>query len=301
MIANGSQVTRKESPTRRDIEVQLDRILSNEHVRLSERSRNFLRFIVRETLAERSRYLKAYTIAESVFAMPDFDAQNNPAVRIAARTIRDELERFYLKSSDPEPVLITLPKGGYVPSFSLNTKCFQPRDSGAELPFTPSLRSGPSGRTARLWSKAIGFGTAAMSLLIVYVYSSAAILVTPYQQALPPIVVVEPIDNAETLKTADFLRDQIIVRLVQGRNFAIFLRSAGPGKPEMEFLLQTSIQQAGKTTRLTARVVRQGDLVVLWSDHYDFDSSPATSYQTDAEVAANVVQDVTGTIKRALP
>ena len=71
-----------------------------------------------ETLAGRAGRIKAYSVAISVLDRDDtFDPQTDPMVRIEASQLRRRLERYYLTQGVNDPVIIDLPKGGYVPVF----------------------------------------------------------------------------------------------------------------------------------------------------------------------------------------
>jgi len=73
-----------------EIRIELERILSSSAFRSSERIRQFLRFVVEETLAGRADGIKAYSIAIDCFDREDdFDPQLDPYVRIVARRPRN--------------------------------------------------------------------------------------------------------------------------------------------------------------------------------------------------------------------
>ena len=92
------------------IREQLDRVLSSPEFHATDKLRDFLRFIVEEKLAGRAERLKGYSIAVSVFGRPDdFDAANDPIVRIQAGRLRRALERYYLAASNRDPILIDIP------------------------------------------------------------------------------------------------------------------------------------------------------------------------------------------------
>jgi TolB-like protein len=75
--------------------------------------------VVDEALAQRSERLAAYTIGLEVCGRSeDFDPQTDPIVRVEAGRLRKRLERYYLAEGVDDPVLIEMPKGGYVPRFS---------------------------------------------------------------------------------------------------------------------------------------------------------------------------------------
>lgn len=88
----------------------------------TDRERRLLEYVVEETLSDRSNRIKAYTIALEVFGRSDaFDPQADPIVRIAASHLRRALERYYLTSGKTDPIVIEIPKGSYVPSFSIKS------------------------------------------------------------------------------------------------------------------------------------------------------------------------------------
>ena len=106
-------------PSRDAIRTELDRILAHPEFQATEKLRRFLRFVVEETLAGRSYQLKGYTIATKVFERgDDFDAAQDPIVRIQAGRLRRALERYYLVAGSRDPVYIDIPKGRYIPHFS---------------------------------------------------------------------------------------------------------------------------------------------------------------------------------------
>ena len=97
---------------------ELRRILANPEFHASEKRREFLTFVVEETLAGNTDQIKGYTIATRVFNRnKDFDAGNDPVVRIQAGKLRRELERYYLVAGGDDPIRIDIPKGRYVPFF----------------------------------------------------------------------------------------------------------------------------------------------------------------------------------------
>ncbi|QCO16589.1 hypothetical protein D3869_14830 (plasmid) [Azospirillum brasilense] len=112
------------------IDAALARVLASRSLRGSARGRRFLQFIVQETLAGRAKRIKAYTIAMDVFDRDaSFDPLLDPVVRIQAGRLRRSLEHYYLTEGATDPLRIAIPKGGYVPQFSL-----APVAAGTDLP-----------------------------------------------------------------------------------------------------------------------------------------------------------------------
>src|SRR5881409_3523748 len=103
-----------EWPTNDEVVAALDRVLGSEVFEAAGRAREFLTFIVQETLAGRGDRLKGYSIAVQVFERPaDFDAQTDPLVRVEAGRLRRRLAEYYQSQGRDDAVRIELPRGGY--------------------------------------------------------------------------------------------------------------------------------------------------------------------------------------------
>ena len=108
--------TNEHVPQSKAVLEQLDRVLASSDFDASPRSRDFVRFIVEETLAGRADDLTQASIATRVFGRrEDFDATVDPIVRIQAGRLRRSLERYYLLAGQNDAVRIDLPRGTYVP------------------------------------------------------------------------------------------------------------------------------------------------------------------------------------------
>jgi adenylate cyclase len=103
-------------PEPNDVLEELDHIFASHDFDASPRSRNFLRYIVEETLAGREEGLTQAAIATRVFdRREDFDPTVDPIVRIQAGRLRRSIERYYLLSGSGDRVRIELPRGTYAP------------------------------------------------------------------------------------------------------------------------------------------------------------------------------------------
>src|SRR5579864_7484187 len=99
---------------------QLTRLLGSPQLRESHQLQAFLEFIVRETLAGHSDSLKEYLLGCNVFGRkPDYDPRIDGIVRVQATVLRKRLEKYYAGEGSMDPVVIDLPRGGYVPLFRL--------------------------------------------------------------------------------------------------------------------------------------------------------------------------------------
>ena len=134
------------APTAEKIQQQLQRILTSPEFQATDRQREFLQFVVTETLAGRSHEIKGYTVATRVFGRrEDFDQAIDPIVSIQANKLRRALERYYLVAGQQDPVRIDIPKGTYVPTFCEQTGVESDRTSsiskGSEIRFEGSWPS----------------------------------------------------------------------------------------------------------------------------------------------------------------
>ena len=101
------------------VEGQLEKIFRDPHFTESAILKKFLSFIVRETILGRSNCLKEYTIAVNVLDKPhNFNPQENGIVRIHAGRLRRALGQYYDEMGHNDHIVITIPKGKYVPVFA---------------------------------------------------------------------------------------------------------------------------------------------------------------------------------------
>src|SRR5580692_2204495 len=105
-------------PAERAIGRQLERILASAGFARNERLSRFLRFVVERHVAGRDRELKETVIAIEVFGRrPDYNPKQDAIVRTEAGRLRSRLSEYYLNGGKDDPLIIELPKGGYVPHF----------------------------------------------------------------------------------------------------------------------------------------------------------------------------------------
>ena len=102
------------------IRKQVAKIISDPLFEKSGILKNFLLFIVEETINGHANQLKEYTIALSILHKPlDFKPQENGILRIHAGRLRKALEQYYHSSGTTDAIHIFIPKGSYVPVLSL--------------------------------------------------------------------------------------------------------------------------------------------------------------------------------------
>ena len=107
------------------IRQQLGKMLVDPVFSKSPILKRFLLFIVNEKLGGRSNCLKEYTIGLNILNKPkDFNPQKNGIVRIHAGRLRQVLAHYYNNQGSQDEIRISLPKGNYVPAFSVNADYF---------------------------------------------------------------------------------------------------------------------------------------------------------------------------------
>jgi len=100
-----------------DVAEALRRVLSSSGFRRNERMSRFLRLLVERHLEGRDEELKESVIAVDVFGRrPDYDPKLDSIVRTEAGRLRARLAEYYAGEGRADPLVIELPKGGYVPS-----------------------------------------------------------------------------------------------------------------------------------------------------------------------------------------
>jgi eukaryotic-like serine/threonine-protein kinase len=106
------------SLSREEILGQLDRVLSSAVFEGAGRASALLRFLVVQAVAQPTDQLKEYTIGTEALGRDDsFDPRTDPIVRAEASRLRTRLDRYYATDGSADPIVITLPKGRYIPTF----------------------------------------------------------------------------------------------------------------------------------------------------------------------------------------
>jgi tetratricopeptide (TPR) repeat protein len=95
---------------------QLRDVLKSPGFARNQRLSRFLEFIVERHLEARDFELKESVIGSEVFGRKsDYDTKQDPIVRTEARRLRARLSEYHESAPQAPPVIIELPKGGYVP------------------------------------------------------------------------------------------------------------------------------------------------------------------------------------------
>lgn len=283
-----------------DCREQLARIFRGQAI--SDRGRRFLSYVVEETLAGRSDRIKAYSIATEVFGRDaSFDPQSDAIVRIEAGNLRRALERYYLTEGQSDPVVISIPKGRYVPSFTMRdpTPASQSEAVVIEDDTKPTRLSGA---TWKMRSLAL---VAAAAIVILAMLGSRLsnkdrdtepaiprLLVVPFEDlsATPNSAVARGLTQEVVNQIAKF-RDIVVVESDTVGQVAANAAASASGK-DVRFALAGSFELGGDRLRLQARVVNRNDGSILWANTYEGDLKVTDLVKMEVDIARQVATTI---------
>ncbi|NVD37320.1 hypothetical protein HT585_00510 [Ensifer sp. HO-A22] len=280
-------------PTSDEILEQLDRIRRSPEFDVPERARNFLSYVVHEALAGRAERIKAYSIATTVFGRnTSFNAQFDPVVRIEAGRVRRALERYYLVCGIEDPVRITIPKGGYAPSFSRHAIANANATNAPPYPaLSPATLHYPK-------HTAIGLIVAALlgciAGLAVPTLWSRHVGVDASQPAQPTLIVRTFEDLTAVGNSAMITRglgDEVVRNIAKFKEITVIANERRVGAvadAASTFALEGRVRIEGQQLRLSVRVLRQSDGAVIWAENYDESLLVEKIIRLQEKVAASV-------------
>jgi len=247
--------------TQQPIRDELARVLSSAAFVRNARQSDFLRFLVEQHLEGRDAELKETVIAVEVFGRnPGYDPKADAIVRTEAVRLRARLNNYYSTAGSQDPVVIELPKGGYVPRCRAR----------------PVSRQGV--RAKPLWL-AMGL-TALMGLAtgagVRWAHSNEA------RVAIAVLPLVNLSADAGSEYFVDGLTDEIIRQasgipgLTVRSRTSSFAFKANPGtiheaggQLNVEYVVEGSVARNGPEMRITAQLVRVRDDVPLWTGTFN--------------------------------
>lgn len=295
-------------PSAEDVRAQLDRLLASPDLDLPARGRKFLHYIVEETLAGRADCIKAYSVGTEVFERDsNFDAQSDPVVRIEAGRLRRALEHYYLVAGFSDPVIIDVPKGAYVPHFSLRAT---PAAAASESPAAP-LPAAPTAVSRPGRARWTGLGI----LLLTVALGGLVWWGTPQQIPQPPNEAVARMPGGPTLVVmpfaslgegsgsgiyADGLTEELLGQLARFKELTILGRETSRSIPPgtnvarirrdlgVRYVLEGSVRTAAHQLRVAGRLLDAETGSVLWSHTYDNDLRQREFLSIQDDVAQRV-------------
>lgn len=111
--------------------------------------RAFFLYVCENALLGRAENVREQLIGTRVFGRPqDYNLNEDNIVRVEARELRKRLASHFADAGRNEPVIIEIPKGGYVPVFKLRG---QPPVGTAGVRLEPAALAGAKTRTTQRW------------------------------------------------------------------------------------------------------------------------------------------------------
>ena len=150
---------------------QVDRLVNSHVLHGSESLCKLLRYLATHALTHPGVPLKEYEIATQVFHRPaDFDPQLDSTIRVQAGRLRLKLAEYYGSEGAEDPILVDLPKGGYVLSF--HDRTYVPHKGLSVAPSVSRRQESPATPPInRNWAMAI-------IALVVLLAAAVAVIVT---------------------------------------------------------------------------------------------------------------------------
>ncbi|HVQ32129.1 MAG TPA: hypothetical protein VMV21_21195, partial [Vicinamibacteria bacterium] len=269
----------RQQPRAQAVRQQIEQILGSPDFDAARRSRDFLSFIVEETLAGRGDALTQGSIATRVFERKDdFDALLDPIVRIQAGRLRRSLERYYLLAGKDDAIRVELAKGTYVPTFRKVT-VGEPVATPVEPQALPSSASSePAPARAGGWP---------------------TLAVVRFEVAVPA---------PDLLDLTVLLEDKLTAELGRYHDVRVTVRSdaseaAPPSGPAARFELLGRVRPKEEGFSVTARLLDRTTGEQLWGDEYETVAKPerwsANASDVGHVIAARVAAE-NGVIAQAL-
>jgi hypothetical protein len=137
-----------DGPQKEAILRELESILSSPFFRTSNRSKQFLSYVVQHTLEGSHEPLKERTIGAKLFQRPaGYSTGDDPVVRVQAGEVRRRLAEYRHAALSQSPVRIELPVGSYAPEFRWAAPQL---DEPAQAERVPAERTEPEPAKAEL-------------------------------------------------------------------------------------------------------------------------------------------------------
>jgi hypothetical protein len=166
---------------------ELDRLLESPAFRTSKRCKEFLEYIVGQTMIGQSGALKERSLGVELFRLPtDFDPGQHTIVRVTANEVRKKLAQHYLSGNGaPHPVRIDLPPGSYRAEFRREVAAepapalaadHQVAESHAAEPTAEAPAQAPTVAESRILTRPGGFTTLVIACAMAVVLTAGAFL-----------------------------------------------------------------------------------------------------------------------------
>lgn len=234
-------------------------VMHSETFRRAKRLRQLLQYVVSETLAGRGERLKQFNIAVEAFGHDgDFHPQFQTSVRTEVWRLRSRLESYYQTEGVNDEVRISLPKGGFKPSFRFE------RNDNEPVALQPLARQAPTTRLLILPFSGLNIHD---SDIVTAFHDEISL----HLAHLPGMAVLSR-DSSESLGQIE-------------KELPPVLRAS-----QDSFVMEGSLFRQGQTCRLNLRIIDPNQDVAVWSARHEQHVEDVIAFQR--QVATNVAASV---------
>jgi TolB-like protein/tetratricopeptide (TPR) repeat protein len=254
------------------IREHLSTLLASRTFSSAQRHRRFLEFVVEQTLAGNQPTIKESVIGSEVFGREaGYDPRADGIVRVEANKLRTRLAAYYEGPGKDDDIVIEIPKGSYVPRFSMRE---------------PVANRAPGKATAgrrQVW--------AAIAIVAAASLTGAALWFSTVREGgrsatdMPSVAVLPFLNlsgDPENQYFSDGLAEQLTDALAQVKGLRVASRTSafafrGKAADAQEIgkrlgvgaFIEGSVRKEDHRVRVTAQLVQTSDGYHLWSQTFE--------------------------------
>ena len=166
----------------------VERIIASSSFVKSPRLCSFLVYICDLFLRGRADEINELNIGEALFDRPaNYDPSADGIVRSHASRLRQRLDQYFSEEGAQEPILLLIPKGGYMPVFEprtlsrphLETISFSPHADPAAPPVKHEPLTATDWNFRSLWILSVALALACVAIVYLLVHSQVAVIKHP--------------------------------------------------------------------------------------------------------------------------
>jgi hypothetical protein len=166
----------------------VQRIVASQCFLKAPQLREILLYLTRRLLEDNPSGISEHELGCNVLGRrPDFSPNEDNIVRVQVRHLRKKLEDYFVTEGRDEPLLLTIPKGAYLPRFDPRPApvVAAPEEPAGSSGSSGRGASGPAGAIQRTWTKPawLVLGVTGLSCLVV-VLAVTAFLFWKQKEAL---------------------------------------------------------------------------------------------------------------------
>lgn len=248
--------------SKEELFAQQNRILEFQVFKNSVILSEFLKFIINETIEGKSHSLKEYTIGVHVLSKKTgYDPQTDASVRIHAGRLRKALNQYYSGPGKDDSLIISIPKGTYVPNFDRKTSLHELAPDLQDAFYKPTLAVLP------------------------FHFSGIEELRT-FADGLCDQICTE-FSNFNELSVVSYYSSR---KVVMGE---IDLKDAGK-LLDATFLLTGSMQSSGNQVRIRVQLIECNNQHQIWAATYDREKSELGNFTIQDDIVKHVINQIGG-------